>query len=135
MALPKIKKLSSLSSAANGKNGGWLKGGLAAILVILVAALGLESTNNDWDLGKVLAGESWSDAKVERDNNGDVMRDKEGNIVTSGGKKTNEYNCDDFETQEAAQTFFENAGGVSGDVNGLDGDKDGKACESLPKSK
>lgn len=134
MALPKIKKLSSVSSAAKGKNGKWLKGGLVAILVVLLAALGLESTNNDWDLGKIMSGESWADSKVERDDKGDVMRDKEGNIVTSGGKKTDEYNCDDFETQAAAQKFFDNAGGVSGDVNRLDGNKDGVPCESLPKN-
>lgn len=132
MALPKIKKLSSLSSAANGKNGGVFKGVLIAILVVLLGAFGLEATSNDWDLGKILSGESWSDSKVERDENGDVMRDKEGNIVTSGGKKTDEYNCDDFETQAAAQKFFDAAGGVSGDSNGLDGDNDGEACESLP---
>lgn len=35
--------------------------------------------------------------------------------------------CDDFETQEAAQEFHETHSG-----HGLDGDGDGIACESLP---
>ncbi|MBU0998120.1 excalibur calcium-binding domain-containing protein [Patescibacteria group bacterium] len=63
------------------------------------------------------------------------MRDKEGNVVTSGGKYTDEYNCDDFKTQIEAQEFFDKSGGVSEDTNRLDGDKDGIACESLPKGK
>ena len=29
--------------------------------------------------------------------------------------------------------YFEKVGGVGNDVNRLDGDKDGEACESLPK--
>jgi hypothetical protein len=61
------------------------------------------------------------------------MRDKEGNAVQSGGKYTDEYNCADFTTQAEAQKFFVNAGGVSKDMNNLDGDNDGVACESLPK--
>ena len=64
------------------------------------------------------------------------MRDKLGNVVPNGqagGKYTDEYNCDDFSTQPEAQTFFKNAGGPSKDTNRLDGDNDGKACESLPE--
>ena len=63
------------------------------------------------------------------------MRDIDGNVVESGGKYTDEYNCSDFETQEQAQKFFKNAGGPSQDVNRLDGDNDGIACESLPQAK
>jgi hypothetical protein len=74
-----------------------------------------------------LSGSSWEEARV--------MRDKEGNVVTSGGKFTDDYNCADFETQEEAQRFFINAGGPNEDVNRLDGDKDGVACEHLPKEK
>ena len=102
------------------------KGILGAVIVILLVALGLEFTNNDFDLGKLFSGSSWSEVKV--------MRDINGNVVTDGtGKAEDEYNCDDFTTQPQAQNFFINAGGVSNDVNRLDGDKDGQACESLPK--
>jgi energy-coupling factor transporter ATP-binding protein EcfA2 len=38
-----------------------------------------------------------------------------------------------FKTQGEAQTFYNNAGGVQYDTNRLDGNKDGEACESLPK--
>lgn len=102
------------------------KGILAAVIVILLAALGLEISNNDWDLGKLLSGSSVSESKV--------MRDKEGNVVESGGKYTDEYNCADFETQSEAQRFFANAGGPSSDTNRLDGDNDGEACEELRRT-
>jgi len=99
---------------------------LMGVIAILLAAFGLEASNNDWDLGKLLSGSSPADAKV--------MRDIDGNVVESGGKYTDEYNCDDFKTQEQAQKFFNNAGGPSEDVNRLDGDNDGLACETLPKT-
>ena len=44
------------------------------------------------------------------------------------------YNCEDFVTQPEAQTFFDKVGGTKYDVNRLDGDKDGTACESLPNN-
>jgi hypothetical protein len=121
---------------------------MIGIIVVLLAALGLEVANTDVDLGSVMQGESISDSVVVRDEEGNletasdgglltrILRDKEGNVVaegTAGAKFTDEYNCDDFATQPEAQTFFENAGGVSKDTNRLDGDKDGEACESLPK--
>ena len=123
------------------------KGILGVVIVILLGALGLETFNSDWDLGSILSGQSVSDSKVMRDEKGNVaydaegnvitriMRDKEGNAVESGGKYTDEYNCDDFATQPEAQKFFAKAGGVRADTNRLDGDKDGTACESLPKGK
>ncbi len=122
MALPKLKPLANASAETKKI----AKPVLIVIIGILLAAFGLESTNNDWDLGKLLSGSSPQEAKV--------LRDKEGNVVTSGGKYTDEYNCDDFKTQEEAQKFFLNAGGVSKDTNNLDGDGDGIACEALPKT-
>jgi hypothetical protein len=116
--------------------------------VVLLIALGFEVANTDVDLGSVMQGESVSDSVIERDAQGNletsadggfltrVLRDKEGNAVsegTAGAKYADEYNCDDFVTQSEAQRFFVNAGGVEGDVNGLDGNNDGVACQSLPK--
>lgn len=99
---------------------------LGIIIVLLLGALGLEATNNDFDLGKLLSGDSLSEAKV--------MRDVKGNVVTDGtGKATDEYNCADFTTQPDAQAFFDKAGGVEGDTNNLDGDNNGVACQDLPK--
>ncbi len=124
------------------------KGILGVVIVILLGALGMEFTNNDFDLGSMLEGESMSDSKIERDIDGNLNRTDEGGFVTrvlrdktgavvpegaAGAKYTDEYNCDDFTTQVEAQTFYGNAGGKDGDVNRLDGNKDGQACESLPK--
>lgn len=115
--------------------------------VVLLVALGFEVGNTDVDLNSVLQGNSVSDSVIERDAEGNLeasaeggfmtrlLRDKEGFVVaegTAGAKYTDEYNCDDFETQPEAQKFFENAGGIEGDVNRLDGNKDGVACQALP---
>ncbi|MDQ3093713.1 MAG: excalibur calcium-binding domain-containing protein [bacterium] len=98
------------------------KGILGVIIVILLGALGLEATNNDWDIGKILKGEPSK-----------VLRDKEGNVVndSSQGKATDEYNCPDFSGRDQAQRFFSKAGGPSQDTNRLDGDNDSVACEDL----
>jgi len=122
MAIPKFKPLAEASEGSKKV----VKPVLMAIVVVLFGALGLESCNTDWDLGKLLSGSTLEEAKV--------MRNKKGDVVTEGGKYTDEYNCDDFSTQVEAQNFFIKAGGPSEDTNGLDGDNDGEACESLPKN-
>jgi hypothetical protein len=103
--------------------------------VALLGALGLEVSNNDWDLGKLWETKSLQESRVSRDESGNILFDKLGNITTdkSMGKKADDYNCDDFSTQPEAQAFFLKVGGVGNDVNRLDGNKDGEACESLPK--
>ncbi len=120
---------------------------LLGVLVLLLSALGLEIGNTDFDLGSILSGNSISDSAVVRDEKGNlqkdaqgnlitkIMRNKAGDIVTDGsGKETDKYNCSDFSTQDEAQTFFKKAGGVSKDTNRLDGNKDGVACQDLPKA-
>lgn len=117
--------------------------------IVLLVALGFEVSNTDVDLGSVMDGNSLSESVIERDEDGNlertedggfmtrILRDREGNVVaegTAGAKYTDEYNCDDFDTQPEAQAFFEKAGGVEGDVNRLDGNKDGVACQALPAS-
>lgn len=124
------------------------KGILGAIIIVLLGAIGLEVGNTDFDLGSIISGESVSDSKVVRDEQGNlargadgsfltrVIRDKAGNVVqdgSTGGKYTDEYNCEDFSTQSEARVFFMKAGGLNQDTNRLDGDKDGEPCESLPK--
>jgi hypothetical protein len=101
-----------------------------SLIALLLVGLGLEATNTDYDIGKMIETKSMSQSKV--------LRDKEGNVVpagTAGAKGTDEYNCSDFATRSEAQRFFLNAGGVAGDTNRLDGNKDGEACESLPGGK
>ncbi len=123
-SLEKVKDRATDYSGTNSRKVG--KGIIGVVIIILLGALGLEATNNDWDLGKILSGNSVSESKV--------LRDKEGNVVTdsSKGKATDEYNCDDFDLKPQAQNFFVKAGGISEDTNRLDGDKDGDACEDLP---
>lgn len=121
---------------------------MIGIGIVLLAAFGFEMANTDVDLGSVLEGNSLSESVVERDEAGNleatadgslmtrVWRDRVGNEVaegTAGAKGEDEYNCDDFDTQPEAQRFYEAAGGVEGDVNRLDGNKDGVACQALPK--
>ncbi len=119
---------------------------LLGVLVILLGALGLELGGKDYDLGSILEGNSVSDSAIMRDDDGNLQKDASGNLVTkyklnksgdivndASGKYVNEYNCDDFSTQPEAQNFFEKAGGVSNDTNRLDGNKDGVACQDLPK--
>lgn len=108
---------------------------LVVLFVGLLAALGLEVSQNDWDLQKLWQTKSFQESKVTRDASGNILFDKSGNITTDStkGKKADEYNCDDFATQPEAQAFFVKVGGVGNDVNRLDGNKDGVACQSLPK--
>lgn len=142
-----LPKLPGLANASEGTKK-YVKYGLFGLLALLLGAFGLEATNNDFDLGSIMSGNSVQESKIERDADGNlqrtedggfltkILRDLEGNEVpegTAGAKYTDEYNCDDFTTQPQAQRFFDKAGGVSEDTNRLDGDKDGEACESLPR--
>jgi hypothetical protein len=133
MAIPKFKPLADASSGTKKI----IKPLLIGLIAILAAAFGLESTNNDFDLGKLLKGSSLEESKVARDEAGNVLFDKLGNVTTDKtvGKKADDYNCDDFSTQPEAQAFFLKVGGTKNDVNRLDGNKDGVACEALPKGK
>lgn len=108
---------------------------LAVIFIALLAALGLEVSQNDFDLGKLWETKSLQESKVTRDESGNILFDKFGEITTDSGKGkgADDYNCDDFESQPEAQAFFLKVGGLGNDLNRLDGDKDGQACESLPK--
>jgi len=116
---------------------------LVVAFIALLTAFGLEFTQNDWDLQKLWETKSFQQSEVGRDEDGNIRLDEVGNIlfdklgnVTSdenAGKRADDYNCDDFSTQPEAQRFFDKVGGVGNDVNRLDGDKDGEACESLPK--
>lgn len=107
---------------------------LGAIFLVLVAAFGLEVTENDLDLGTLVETGSIQESKIVRDEDGNFLFDKFGEITTDSslGKMADDYNCDDFDTRPEAQTFFEKVGGTDNDLNRLDGDKDGEACESLP---
>jgi hypothetical protein len=108
------------------------------LFALLGAALGLEVAQTDFDLGKLVeTGGDLKASKVLRDKVGNVVNEEDivsGKVKRENVKYTNEYNCDDFKTQPEAQTFFLKAGGPNEDVNRLDGNNDGVACQSLPKN-
>lgn len=107
---------------------------LVVAFLALLAALGMEVSNKDYDVGKLIKTRSFEQSKVKRDESGNVLFDIFGNTTTdtAKGKGADDYNCADFDTQPEAQTFFEKVGGLGNDLNRLDGDKDSEACESLP---
>lgn len=131
MAIPKFKPLANTSE----KTKKFLKPLLIGVGALLLGAFGLEASNTDFDLSKLFSGSTLEESKVARDDSGNVLYDKEGNVVTDAtkGKKASDYNCDDFDTQPEAQKFFQKMGGVSKDIYGLDGNNDGQACEALPQ--
>ncbi|MBP7768663.1 excalibur calcium-binding domain-containing protein [Candidatus Woesebacteria bacterium] len=133
MNIPKFKPLADAGDGTKKI----VKPVLIGIIMMLLAAFGLEASNTDFDLGKLLGGSSLQESKVSRDESGNVLFDADGNVTTDStkGKKASDYNCDDFASQPKAQGFFEKVGGQKDDLYRLDGDKDGDACESLPKNK
>ena len=104
---------------------GKFKIALAGIFVLLLVALGLETSGNDLDLGRLLETGSIEESRVQKSDNGfwAIGDDCRGEV---------DYNCDNFQYKEDAQAFFDQCGGTQNDVSALDGDGDGESCESLP---
>ncbi len=97
---------------------------IIGLFLLLLIALGLEGSNNDWDLGTLLKTGSFSQAKLQVTDNGTWL--------IGGECQKEKLNCSNFQYQEDAQDLYEKCGGAENDVNGLDGDNDGIVCESLP---
>lgn len=106
------------------KTGGAIIGGVAGL------ATGLEVADKDFDLKKLFETGSLKKSLMQRDADGNLVN--MGMICDAQAKGFYNYNCSDFETQAEAQAVYEKCGT---DVNGLDRDKDGIVCESLPKNK
>lgn len=102
---------------------------LGGVIIALLAALGLESKNTDYDLGKAVQTGSFAKAKLRRNEKGDLV-----NIEEFCNAKEIDYNCSDFKTQAEAMNVYNKckSSGKNMDVYGLDRDRDGKVCESLP---
>jgi micrococcal nuclease len=66
------------------------------------------------------------DTKNRRNTDRNTERDDD--ETTSGGDR----DCDDFDTQEEAQAFFEDEGWPGSDPHRLDAEEDSIACETLP---
>ena len=105
---------------------GLITGGIATV------ATGLEVSNTDLDLGKLWETGSLKESLLKRDENGNLIYNADV-FCEAQEKGYYNYNCDDFKTQEEAQKIYDTCKARTGKDNfRLDGDKDGKVCESLP---
>lgn len=99
----------------------WMLG----IAIVLLTAFGLEVSNTDLDLGKLMTGSSVEDSLIKRDING--------NPIFGATCEENVYNCGDFKTQKEAQEVYDTCHtSENPDRHGLDKDGDGVACQNLP---
>lgn len=106
---------------------------LVTLLVLLAVAFSLEWFDYDVDLGKLWETGSYSESRVENKNG----------VKLIGACISNNLNCSNFDTQWEAQELYNtcaeqikqnNPEVTNTDVYGLDRDKDGIVCESLPKT-
>ncbi len=102
---------------------------LGVVIAVLLGAFGMEVANTDYDLGKAVEERSFSKAKIERDEKGNLT-----NVDAFCNATESDYNCADFKTQDEAMSVYNRCKGLGKnmDVYGLDRDGDGKVCESLP---
>lgn len=108
---------------------------LGVVIAVLAGAFGMEMKQTDYDLGKAIQTGSLSAAKIERDPaTGDLLP---ASVDAFCNAQQKDYNCSDFKSQPEAQQVYDRCKtlGANMDVYGLDGDKDGKVCEALPKAK
>lgn len=100
-----------------------------------LVATGLEVADKDFDLKKLWETGSLKKSLLARDENGNLTTDPSV-FCQAQEKGYYNYNCKDFLTQDEAQKIYEACKKEGeGDTFGLDRDKDGLVCESLPKNK
>ena len=100
----------------------------------------MEVFDYDIDLGKYWETGNFQESRVE------TVKDKNGNSIRLIGECVKaDVNCDNFKTQNDAQRTYDKCmreiaknnkdiqNPVKLDIYGLDRDKDGIACEALPK--
>lgn len=98
---------------------------ILALIGILLVAVGMEVTENDFDVQKLIETGSFAESRVNVTENGTWL-------IGACQERVN-FNCDNFTYQEEAQQMYEDCGGVENDIHGLDRDKDGIVCESNKK--
>lgn len=101
----------------------WILG----LMVILLGAFGMEMTDTDFDVQKLIETGSFAESRVNVTENGTWL--------IGACQERDNFNCDNFANQEEAQKMFDDCGGVENDIHRLDGDKDGIVCEALRKAK
>ncbi len=98
---------------------------MIGIGVVLLVALGLEASNTDVDLGRLVETGSLSESMIKRDENGKALY--------GATCEENVYNCSNFRTQPEAQEVYDTCNTAENrDRHGLDKDSDNIACQSLP---
>ena len=98
---------------------------MIGIGVVLLVALGLEASNTDVDLGRLVETGSLSESMIKRDENGKALY--------GATCEENVYNCSNFKTQPEAQEVYDTCTSAENrDRHGLDKDGNGLACQSLP---
>lgn len=127
-----------------------IKTGFAiGIWLLLLVAFGVEKMNYDLDLGTLWRTGNIQESRVQHGKDGIVLK---GNCILPDKNDANasadDLNCSNFKTQEEAQAKYEqcaneiasyNTGKTPADIKnldiyGLDGNKNGIVCESLPKT-
>ena len=97
---------------------------MIGIGVVLLVALGLEASNTDVDLGRLVETGSLSESMIKRDENGKALY--------GATCEENVYNCSNFKTQPEAQEVYDTCTSAENrDRHGLDKDGNGLACQSL----
>lgn len=109
----------------------WAKVVIGGAIVLLLAAFGMEASNKDYDVGKLIHTGSFSASQIERDSNGNLLPSS---IDAFCNAQEQDYNCPDFKTQPEAQSVYDRckALGKNMDVYHLDGNNNGVVCEALP---
>jgi hypothetical protein len=111
----------------------WAKVIIGGSIGLLMVAFGMEAKNTDFDVVQLVKTGSFAASKIERDPaTGNLLPGSIDAFCTAADK---DYNCPDFKSQPEAQQVYSRCKtlGTNMDVYHLDGDKDGKVCESLPK--
>ena len=96
---------------------------ILALLVILLGVFGMEMTDTDFDVQKLIETGSFAESRVNVTENGTWL--------IGACQERDNFNCANFTNQEEAQKMFDDCGGVENDIHRLDGDKDGIVCEAL----
>ncbi len=115
------------------------KGIFLGLFILVAIAMGIEAADYDIDLGTLLSTGNVQESRVQ------TLKGKNGSTARVFGTciKSKDMNCDAFETQTEAQAKYDSCAEQikknnpnikdtnALDIYGLDGDKDGKVCESL----
>ncbi|ALX47772.1 thermonuclease family protein [Lentibacillus amyloliquefaciens] len=98
----------------------------------------VNARNNDigiWSIEGYVTPDGFASQSSESEDNttSDSSNSDDSSPVSGYAPNGPDRDCSDFDTQQAAQAFFEAAGGPEADQHRLDGsDNDGRVCESLP---